>query len=83
MKTFNMRKDILERRAEIESWISQMQPKAKMCFELKCRPSTLDAYLRKLGLTNKGNMGGKGRKRSPARKDATEFLYYGSTISSH
>jgi hypothetical protein len=57
-----MRNDILERRAEIELWISQSIPKAKMCFELKCRPSTLDSYLKKLGLTYAGNMGGKGYK---------------------
>lgn len=77
-----MRKDILERRDEIELWISELQPKAKICFELNCRPSTLDSYLRKFGLSYKGNVGGKG-KTSPYRKDATEFLYLGSTISSH
>ncbi|CAN5622692.1 hypothetical protein BH18ACI1_BH18ACI1_19180 [soil metagenome] len=77
-----MRKDILERRDEIELWISQLQPKAKICFELNCRPSTLNSYLRKLGLSYKGTVGGKG-KTSPYRKAATEFLYKGSTISSH
>ena len=78
-----MRKDILERRDEIKLWISQLQPKAKMCFELNCRPSTLDSYLKKLGFSYKGNMGGKGCKVSPYRKNASEFLYKGSTISSH
>ena len=78
-----MRNDILERREEIELWISQLQPKAKMCLELNCRPSTLDSYLKKLGISYKGNMGGKGCKTSPTRKDASEFLYNGSTISSH
>jgi hypothetical protein len=78
-----MRKDILERREEIELWISNSQPKAKMCLALNCRPSTLDSYLEKLGLSYKGNMGGKGHKRSPQRKDVSEFLYIGSTISSH
>lgn len=78
-----MRKDILERREEIELWISQLQPKAKMCLELKCRQSTLNSYLKKLGLSYEGNMGGKGCKSSPTRKKAIEFLYNGSTISSH
>lgn len=78
-----MRKDILERREEIELWISQFQPKARMCLELNCRPSTLESYLKKLGLVYKGNMGGKGVKTSPSLKKATEFLYKGSTISSH
>jgi len=77
-----MRKDILERREEIELSIAQLQPKAKMCLKLKCRPSTLDSYLKKFGLTYEGNMGGKGSKRSPKRKDALEFLFDGSTISS-
>jgi len=78
-----MRKDILERRDEIELWISQLQPKARICLELDCRPSTLDSYLRKLGLSYKGNMGAKGCKTSPHRKSASEFLYKGSIISSH
>jgi hypothetical protein len=78
-----MREDILKRRNEIELWISELQPKAKMCLELNCRPSTLDSYLKKLGFSYKGNMGGKGCKSSPHRKSASEFLYKGSTISSH
>lgn len=78
-----MRNDILARREEIELWISQLKPKAEMCRELNCRPSTLDSYLKKLGLSYKGNMGGRGFKISPVRKDAVEFLYNGSTISSH
>jgi hypothetical protein len=82
-ESLDMRKDILERREEIELWISQLQPKAKMCLRLNCRPSTLDSCLKKLGLSYKGNMGGKGVKSSPTRKDAAEFLYNGSTISSH
>lgn len=78
-----MRKDILERREEIEFWISQLRPKAGICFELKCRPATLDAYLKKFGLIYKGNMGGKGTKKSAYRKATIEFLIKGSTISSH
>jgi hypothetical protein len=78
-----MRKDILKRREEIELWISQFRPKASICLELNCRPSTLDAYLKKFGLSYKGNMGGKGYKTAPNRKSASEFLFNGSTINSH
>jgi hypothetical protein len=78
-----MRRDILARKEEIELWISQLRPKASICRELKCRPSTLESYLNKLGLNYKGNMGAKGAKRCPTRKDASEFLFKGSTISSH
>lgn len=78
-----MRDDILAKREEIEVWISQLQPKAMMCRELNCRPSTLESYLKKLGITYKGNMGATGFKSAHNKKDAIEFLYNGSTISSH
>lgn len=78
-----MRKDIFSRRAEIEKWIAEMRPKANICRELKCRPATLDGYLKKFGLSYSGNMGRKGFENLPARKTAAEFLFNGSTISSH
>ncbi len=78
-----MRNDIVKRREEIELWISQLRPKAHICRELKCRPVTLDGYLKRFGLFYKGNMGGKGFKPSPARKLTTEYLFNGSTIGSH
>ena len=83
MAATKMRDDILKRQEEIELWISQLRPKAHICRDLKCRPSTLDGYLKKLGLSYKGNMGGKGFKFSSSRKMTTEFLFKGSTISSH
>lgn len=78
-----MRKDIFERQKEIELWISQLRPKSHICRELKCRPATLDGYLKKFGLLYKGNMGGKGFKLSPTRKMTVEYLFKGCTISSH
>lgn len=78
-----MRKDIIERKTDIELWVSQSRPKAHICFELNCRPSTLDSYLKKFGIEYKGNMGGKGYKQDPKRKAASEFLYNGCIISSH
>lgn len=78
-----MRKDIFSRREEIELWISQFRPKAYIYRELKCRPITLEGYLKKIGLSYKGNMSGKGCKTSPTRKSVDEYLFKGSTIHSH
>ncbi|MFL6254113.1 MAG: HNH endonuclease signature motif containing protein [Pyrinomonadaceae bacterium] len=77
-----MRKDILEREAEIRAWVLQHRPKAFMCRELRCKPITLDGYLKKFGVDYQGNKGGKG-KSSPNRKSASQFLFNGSTIKSH
>lgn len=78
-----MRKDILERRADVEKWIASNRPKAFICRELQCKPITLDSYLAKMGLNYAGNMGGKGYKQSPTRKHARAYLRRGSFISSH
>jgi hypothetical protein len=78
-----MRRDILERRSDIENWITEHRPKAFMCRELRCKPSTLNSYLAKMHIEYVGNMGGKGNKYCPTRKKAQEFLRKGSLISSH
>ena len=78
-----MRKDIIERKSEIKLWVSQNLPKAMICHELNCRPSTLDSYLKKFGISYKGNMGRKGYITSPFKKAASYYLHKGSTISSH
>ncbi|MGB8509713.1 MAG: hypothetical protein WCD76_15110 [Pyrinomonadaceae bacterium] len=78
-----MRKDILERQTEIERWIAKRRPKAFICRELQCKPLTLEGYLSKMGLSYEGNMGAKGYKPCPSRKNAREYLHQGSFISSH
>ncbi len=75
-----MRTDIINCRKEIEFWISQKMSKAYICRELRCRPETLDSYLKKFGLRYQGNKSGEG-KRSPVRKNASEYLFNGSTIN--
>lgn len=77
-----MRHDILERRPLIENWIAEHRPKAFICRELNCKPITLESYLKKMGLSYAGNMGGKGRS-DPTRKNAQEYLFKGSLIKSH
>jgi ribosomal protein S27AE len=78
-----VRRDILEREAQIREWVAQHRPKAFICRELRCKPLTLDSYLKKFGLDYRGNMGAKGHKKSLSRKNADEFLRKGSLISSH
>ena len=69
-----IRTDILERRNDIEIWISQNQSKAFMCRELKCKPETLNSYLEKMGIEYSGNQGGKGIKSDPKYKTAIEYI---------
>ena len=55
-----MRNDILERKVEIEQWISEGQSKAYMARQLDCNPKTVNAILKKLGIDYSGNQSGKG-----------------------
>ena len=71
----------MEREAEVREWVTQHRSKAFMCRELRCKPVTLDGYLKKFGLSYEGNKGSKG-KTAPNRRRATEFLFDGSTVKS-
>lgn len=77
-----MRRDIIERKAEILEWISANRPKAWMARELKCKIDTLDSYLKKMNIVYKGNMGAKSHKKSPNKKSALELISSGSLVSS-
>ena len=68
-----MRKDILTRRADVELWISENRPKAYICRQLDCKPSTLETYLTKWNIKYSGNQGEKGLKISNKRKSALEY----------
>ena len=76
------RLDILERKNDILEWISQNQSKAFMCRELKCKPETLNSYLKKMNIEYAGNKGSKGIKKSPNYKTAEEYIQ-GSCVKSH
>jgi hypothetical protein len=56
------RKDILERKEEILNWISNHEPKVYICKQLKCKPDTLETYLKKMNISYVGNQGSKGKK---------------------
>lgn len=55
-----MRTDILECKDKILQWISENQSKAFICRELKCKPETLNNYLKKMNIQYDGNQAGKG-----------------------
>lgn len=76
------RTDILERKEDILNWISQHQSKAFMCRELKCKPDTLNSYLKQMNIEYAGNMGGKGIKTDPKYKTAEEYIH-SSCVKSH
>lgn len=62
-----MRSDILERKNEILDWISQNQSKAFICRQLKCKPETLNSYLKKMNIEYDGNQAGKGLSKDNGR----------------
>lgn len=76
-----MRTDILNRKDDILDWIKHNQPKAFMCKELKCKQSTLNNYLIKMGIEYAGNQSRKGIKSDPKYKSAVEYAK-GSCVKS-
>ena len=68
-----MRHDIVERKQEILEWIDQRQSKAFICRQLKCKPDTLETYLKKFEISYKGNMGSKGKKSDPKRLTVLQY----------
>ena len=78
-----VRTDILNKKKQILEWIEQNQPKAFMCKELKCKQSTLNSYLEKMGIEYAGNQGGRGHKMDPKRLSAKEYASKEYGVSSH
>ena len=77
-----LRTDILERKEDILQWIEKNQSKAFICKQLKCKPETLNSYLKKMGIEYSGNKGGKGIKTSKSYKTAEEYAK-GENVKSH
>jgi hypothetical protein len=77
-----MRQDILARKGEILEWVEQNKAKAFICRELGCRPETLEAYLKRLNIVYKGNMGLRGQKTDNKYKNALEYAK-GNFVHSH
>lgn len=68
-----MRQDIVDRKQEVLKWIEENQSKAFICKQLKCKPETLESYLKKFGVTYVGNKGLKGKKTDSKRLSAIEY----------
>jgi 5-methylcytosine-specific restriction endonuclease McrA len=69
-----MRNDILEKKEIIIKMVDDYEPKAKICKFLKCKPETLDCYLKKFGVNYKGNRGAKGKKNAPNKISAIDYM---------
>jgi hypothetical protein len=69
-----MRYDIIERKNEILEKIGENQSKSTICKMLKCKPETLERYLKIMGIEYQGNQGLKGKKVSNKRKNTLEYL---------
>jgi Zn finger protein HypA/HybF involved in hydrogenase expression len=77
-----MRSDILDKKQDILGWIQNNESKAFICQQLRCKPETLETYLRKLEITYKGNKGSKGKKVDSNYKRAEEYAK-NTYVSSH
>lgn len=70
-----MRTDILDKKEEILQWIKEEQPKCYIAAQLKCKPETLNYYLKKMGIDYTGQQNKKGQlKGFNVYKPATEYL---------
>ena len=69
-----MRKDILEKREQIDAWVLEKRSKGFMCRELACRADTLNYYLRQFGIKYNGNQGNVGYRTSSGYITAEEYL---------
>jgi Zn finger protein HypA/HybF involved in hydrogenase expression len=77
-----MRQDILDRKQEIVEWINAKKPKAFICRNLKCKPETLESYLKKFDITYDGNQGSRGSFSSKTYIPAIEYIK-GTYVSAH
>lgn len=78
-----MRTDILERKAEIERWISENRSKAYMARELGCNPKTINSVLERLGLKYDGNQSGKGYSKAKEKMTLVQYLENSKDIQSN
>ena len=69
----DMRRDIFEKKEEILQMISNNESKSKICKMLKCKPETLERYLKSINVDYRGNKGLKGKKTDSRRKSAIEY----------
>ena len=56
-----MRNDIQKQKNNILQWIKQNRSKAYICKQLKCKPETLNGWLKRMDIEYSGNKGLKAR----------------------
>ena len=79
-----MRTDILERKEDILQWIVEEQPKSYICQQLRCKPETLNSYLKKMGIEYAGQQNKKGQCKTPnAYRPASYYFDNKHPISSY
>jgi hypothetical protein len=76
-----MRTDILESKEQILLWIDENRSKAFICQQLRCKTTTLNAWLSKLVINYSGNMGLKGIPHINQRLSAKEYAKSASAKS--
>ena len=78
------RTDILDRKDDILQWIEEEQPKCYICQQLKCKQSTLNSYLEKMGIDYAGQQAKKGQQKgSNVYKPASYYFDNQTPINSH
>jgi hypothetical protein len=78
-----MRTDIIEHREEIEKWIQERQSKAYICMELRCKPATLEYYLKRMEIVYTGNKGLYGGKKARTKISLDKVLCNNSTYNTN
>ena len=76
------RKDIYSKKELILEWVKEGKAKAYICRDLKCKPETLNSFLKEWGIDYKGNQSHKGEK-EVGYKPASSYLKEGSTIKTY
>lgn len=77
------KKDYIDRKEEILSWVNDFQSISEMARKLECKPGKVRSVLTRLGIEYKGNQGLQGKKVAKNRKTAIEYIKSGLYISSH
>jgi hypothetical protein len=75
--------DIYEKKELILEWVKEGKAKAYICRDLKCKPETLNGFLKEWGIDYKGNQSHKGEENKKCYKPASFFLGTDKQISSY
>lgn len=76
------RADIYEKKELILEWVKEGKAKAYICRELKCKPITLDGFLKEWKIDYKGNQSHKGERMDFFYKPASYYFNNNNLISS-